>query len=272
MILRKYRKIDNIIIFDDDISERHPDYYADGLDGHLECEDEHFWFVARKEFILSRLRKYADKKSRGIDIGAGTGNVTGYLISSGYENMCVGELHKNGLAYARRYGSKELYQFDILKMTFEDEFDFVCLFDLLEHIDDEKVVLQNIRKMLHKENGKILLTVPAHQWLWSLYDNVTHHKRRYTKKDLRKKLEANGFEVIEIKYFFILIAPLLLIRRFFYPDRGGNYERYKAEHAVKNPFINKILLVLCRMENRVIDFLPNFFGGSLYAVARIAHK
>lgn len=272
MILRKYRKIDNIFIFDDDTPEQHPDYYAGGLDVHLEKEDEHFWHIVRKEFLLNRLKKHVDKKSRGIDIGAGTGNVTGYLISHGYENLCVGELHKNGLAYARRYGSKELYQFDVLKMTFEDEFDFVCLFDLLEHIDEENAVLQNIRRMLHREGGKILLTIPAHQWLWSLYDNVTHHKRRYTKKDLKKKLEVNGFEVIEIKHFFILITPLLLIRRLFYPDRGGHYEGYKAEDAVKNPVINKMLLALCRMENRVIDLLPNFFGGSLYAVARVAHK
>lgn len=271
MILRKYRKSDNIFIFDENTCEQHPDYYADGLDGHVKCENEHFWFLARKEFILSRLKKYADKESKGIDIGAGTGNVTGYLISNGYENICIGEMHQNGLEYAQRYGCKELYQFDVLKKTFDDEFDFVCLFDLLEHIDDENVVLQNICRMLHKENGKIFLTVPAHQCLWSLYDDVTHHKRRYTKKDLKKKLEANGFEVIEMKYYFMFIAPLLLMRRLFYPDRGGNYEGYKAEDAFKNPFINKILLTLCRIENRVIDFMPNFFGGSLYVVARVAN-
>lgn len=270
MILRKYKKIDNIFIFDDDTSEQHPDYYADGLDGHIQCENENFWFVARKEFLLSRLKKYVDKKSRGIDIGAGTGNVTGYLISNGYENICVGELHKNGIAYAKRYEPKALYQFDILKITFEDEFDFVCLFDLLEHIEDENVVLQNVRRMLHKEHGKIFIAAPAHQWLWSLYDNVTHHKRRYTKKDLKKILEINGFEVMEIKNYFMFITPFLLLRRLLYPDKGGKYEGYKAEDSITNPFINKVLLGLCRTENRWIDLIPNFFGGSICVVARVA--
>jgi 2-polyprenyl-3-methyl-5-hydroxy-6-metoxy-1,4-benzoquinol methylase len=268
MIIREYKKIDNVFVFDDNICENHPDYYSEGLDGHLECENKHFWFVARKEFLLSRFNKYIDEQSRGIDIGAGTGNVTGYLISNGYENICVGEMHKNGLEYARRYGSKELYQFNILKVTFDDEFDVVCLFDLLEHIEDEDMVFRNVHRMLHRGRGKIFLTVPAHKWLWSLYDKVAHHKRRYTKKYLREKLKKNGFEVIEMKYFFMSITPLLFLRGLFNPDKGGSYIGYKAEDSVTNPFINKILLWLCRGENSLIDFLPNFFGGSLYVVAR----
>jgi 2-polyprenyl-3-methyl-5-hydroxy-6-metoxy-1,4-benzoquinol methylase len=272
MIIREYKKNDDVFVFDDNVCENHPDYQADGLDGHIERENDHFWFVARKEFLLSRFKKHIDKQSRGIDIGAGTGNVTGYLISNGYKNICVGEMHSNGLEYARRYGIKELYQFDILKLTFYDEFDFVCLFDLLEHIEDENMVFRNVRQMLHRGNGKMIITVPAHQWLWSLYDKVTHHKRRYTKKDLREKLKRNDFDVIEMKYFFMFITPLLFIRAIFKPDRGGNYTGYRAEDSVKNPFINKIFRWLCRIENRLIDFIPNFFGGSLCVIARVSNS
>lgn len=272
MIIRDYRKNQDVSVFDGDICENHPDYCAEGLEGHIERQHDHFWFVARKEFLLSRFGKHIDKGSRGIDIGSGTGNVAAFLISNGYRNLCVGEMHRSGLEYARRLGIKALYQFDILKPAFEDEFDFVCLFDLLEHVDDENKVLRNACRMLHGNNGKIIITVPAHQCLWSLYDSVAHHKRRYTKNDLRKKLGENGFDVIEIKYFFMLITPLLFLRRLFMPDRGGNYAGCRAEDSVKNRLINKILLGLCRMENRLIDCLPNFFGGSLYAVARVAQR
>jgi 2-polyprenyl-3-methyl-5-hydroxy-6-metoxy-1,4-benzoquinol methylase len=271
MILREYKKINDVFVFDDDVSENHPDYFSDGLDGHIERENEHFWFVARKEFLLSRFKKYIDIQSRGIDIGAGTGNVTAYFMVNGFNNICIGEMHSNGLEYARGYGIKELYQFDILKNTFDDEFEFVCLFDILEHMKDENLVLHNVYRMLHKGSGKIIITVPAHQWLWSLYDRVAHHKRRYTKKDLIEKLEKNGFEIIEMKHFFILITPLLLLRRIFKADKGGNYTGYRAEDSIKNHFMNKILLGLCRIENRFIDFIPNFFGGSLCVVARVAN-
>ncbi len=272
MIIREYKKNNNVFIFDEDIAENHPDYYADGLDGHIKRENEHFWFVARKEFLLSRFRKHVNQGSRGIDIGAGTGNVTGYLISNGYENICVGEMHSNGLEYARRNGIKELYQFDILKVTFDNEFDFVCLFDLLEHVEDENKVLGNVCRMLHKQNGKVIITVPAHQWLWSLYDRAAHHKRRYKKKALREKIKENGFEVIEIKYFFISIVPLLFLRRIFKPDRGRDYAGHRSEDSANNRFMNKILLWFCRIENKFIDFIPNFFGGSLYVIARVKNN
>jgi len=272
MIIREYKKAGEVFIFDDHISENHPDYYAGGLDGHAECENDHFWFVARKEFLLNRFRKHIDPESRGIDIGAGTGNVTGYLISNGYKNICVGDMHRKGLDYARRYGSKELYQFDILKATFEDEFDFVCLFDLLEHIHDEDAVLQNVARMLRKGNGKVVLTVPAHQWLWSLYDRAATHKRRYSKKELRKKLMQNGFDVLEMKYFFMSIVPLLFLRSVFKPDRGLNYQGYRAEESAAHPVISNFLLWICRAENRLTDFLPNFFGGSLFVIAGVANQ
>lgn len=271
MILRKYKKMDGIFVFDD-VAEEHPDYYAGGLDGHARCENDHFWFVARKEFLLNRFKKHIDPENRGIDIGAGTGNVTGYLIGKGYKHICAGDMHQKSLDYARRYGSKELYQFDVLKATFEDEFDVVCLFDLLEHIREDDAVLRNIFRMLRKENGKIVLTVPAHSWLWSLYDRAASHKRRYSKKDLREKLVANGFDVLEMKYFFMSIVPLLFARSVLKPDRGRNYTGCRAEESATHPVVSRILLWLCRVENRLIDVLPNVCGGSLFVIARVGDR
>lgn len=272
MIIRAYKKKNDVFIFDDDISDHHPDYDAGGLDGHAECENEHFWFVARKEFLLDRFKKHIDPSSRGMDIGAGTGNVTGHLIANGYRNICVGDMHSKSIAYARRYGSRELYQFDIMKPAFENEFDFVCLFDLLEHIQDDDTVLRNVLRMLHREDGKVILTVPAHPRLWSLYDRAATHKRRYTKGTLRRKLVQNGFDILEMKYFFMSIAPLLLARSVLRPDRGRDYKGCRAEASAAHPAIGKLLLRICRTENRVIDYLPNFFGGSLFAVARAADR
>lgn len=134
-------------------------------------------------------------------------------------------------------------------------------------------VLQNVSRMLRKGDGKVILTVPAHQWLWSLYDQAATHKRRYSKKDLRKKLSQNGFEVLEMKYFFMSIVPLLFVRSVFKADRGRNYKGCRAEASAAHPVIGKILVWICRLENRLIDFLPNFCGGSLFVIARVGdHK
>jgi nucleoside-diphosphate-sugar epimerase len=117
--------------------------------GPKQQEEKHFWFLARKEFILQNAINHIQPNDKIIEIGAGTGNVARYLQKNGYENISVGEMHLNGLKYAQSYGMKECYQFDLLDTPFENEFDTVCMFDVLEHIPDDKLALENVNKMLN---------------------------------------------------------------------------------------------------------------------------
>ena len=98
--------------------------------------------MARKNFILQNFKKYIDRNSKIIEIGAGTGNVSRNLQQNGYENISVGEMHLNGLKYAKSYGMKDCYQFDLLDTPFENEFDVVCMFDILEHIPNDNEALK----------------------------------------------------------------------------------------------------------------------------------
>jgi SAM-dependent methyltransferase len=205
--------------------------------------------------------------SKIIEIGAGTGNVSRYLKMKGFTCVTVGEMHLKGLQYAKSYGIDECYQFDLLRAPFEGEFDAICLFDVLEHIDEDVRALENIRKML-TEHGYVVLTVPAHKWLWSRDDVIAGHKRRYTRKELVEKLNNIGFDVIVSRYFFISILPLLFLRRYVHKDDGTHIrqEEYLADISI-NPVFNKILLFITRVENKFNKFIPNFFGGSLFVLA-----
>ncbi|MEW5833256.1 MAG: class I SAM-dependent methyltransferase [Campylobacterota bacterium] len=268
MITREYQVIDDIKVFDNNIIEEHRDYNAQGLDNLYQAEEYHFWFIARKEFIFSQIKNIIEMTSNIIEIGAGTGNVSRYLQSHGCQNLCVGELHLNGLKYAKSYGIETCYQFDLLKSPFQEEFDGVCMFDVLEHIENNTLALQNVHTML-KSNGKIILTVPAHMWLWNRDDAIAGHKTRYTKKRLNKILEEAGFEIIISRYFFIFIVPLLWLRRLL--NRDHHKQVIKEEYTQKisiNPIINTILLFITRIENKLNNFLPNMFGGSLLIIAR----
>lgn len=268
MILKDYKELYGIKIFCKNTDENHEDYNVKGLDKLYVQEEKHFWFLARKFFILQNFRKYIDKNSKIIEVGAGTGNVSRNLQKNGYENICVGEMHINGLKYAKSYGIKECYQFDLLNIPFEKEFDTVCMFDVLEHIERDNLALQNVHKMLN-ERGNIVLTVPSHMWLWNRDDTIAGHKRRYTKKDLLEKLKENGFEIVIARYFFIFITPLLFLRRVLNKD---NRSKVKDEELNKdisiNPNLSKILLFISNIENRINKFLPNKFGGSLFIIAR----
>jgi 2-polyprenyl-3-methyl-5-hydroxy-6-metoxy-1,4-benzoquinol methylase len=268
MIIKDYREFDGIKVFHENIDDNHSDYNAKGLDNLYSQEEKHFWFIARKEFILQSLKPHVDANDKIIEIGAGTGNVARYLQKNGYENISVGEMHLNGLRYAQSYGMSECYQFDLLDAPFENEFDTVCLFDVLEHIPNDVSALQNVNKML-KENGNIVLSIPAHMWLWNRDDAIAGHKIRYTKKELVQKLENNGFEVLNARYFFISITPLLLLRRFLNKDNAA--EVRSSEHSKDismNPLLSKVLLCVSRIENKLNKFLPNWCGGSLFVIAR----
>ena len=174
----------------------------------------------------------------------------------------------NGLQYAGSYGVRERYQFDLLKAPFEDEFDTVCMFDVLEHIEDDQLALKNVQCMLNKD-GMIVLTVPAHMWLWNRDDVVAGHKRRYTKAMLNAKLEEAGFEIMVSRYFFIFIIPLLWLRTIVQRDskESVRQEEYQQELAI-HPLINKVLLGLSRFENWINHLIPNIMGGSIFVIAR----
>lgn len=268
MTILNYKEIDGIKILHEDIVEDHQDYNAKGLDSLFAQEEKHFWFITRKEFIFRYLSKSISKTSKVIEIGAGTGNVSRYLKHNGYENICVGEMHLNGLKYAKGYGIINCYQFDLLRAPFENEFDTVCMFDVLEHIENDTLALYNAHKMLN-ENGTIVLTVPAHMWLWNRDDAIAGHKIRYTKKGLEDKLKINKFDIIDARYFFISIVPLLLLRRLLNKDQKNNLSNEEHNTDISmNPILNTILLLITRLENKINKFLPNIFGGSLFIIAR----
>lgn len=268
MIVQEYKDVGGIKIFHADVDEKHSDYNAQGLDNLFAEEEKHFWFIARKEYILQNIQKYISSDKKIIEIGAGTGNVSRYLQENAYTNISVGEMHNNGLRYAKSYGIKECYQFDLLNSPFKNEFDTVCMFDVLEHIGDDDTALQNVYESL-TESGNIVLTVPSHMWLWNRDDTIAGHKTRYTKRELIKKLETNGFEILKARYFFISIVPLLLLRTFLNRDNGNDVaEREYSKDISMNPLLNKILLMISRIENKLNNFFPNIFGGSLFVIAR----
>lgn len=112
----------------------------------------------------------------------------------------------------------------------------------------------------------MVLSIPAMKSLWSMHDIDLGHKRRYSKESIKEVLESAGFEIVEIKYFFISIIPLLYIRKLLNPIKN---EPPKGDTIPKiNAILNKILIAILRLENKLISYLPNFIGGSLLVVGR----
>ena len=264
--INKPRNIDGITCFQPDIAEDHADYHAAGLDNLYAAEKDYFWFVARRERILAAFQKFVKKPAYVLEIGAGTGYVAQGILSNGYR-VAAGEMHLSGLRYARRNGIEECYQFDLFKPPFENKFDAIGMFDVLEHLEDDVLALRQVSKML-KPDGLILVTVPAHQWLWNRDDAIAAHKVRYGKRKLNQVFEQAGLQVLEARFFFIAILPLLYLRRLLNRDSGEEVTDNERIIDIRiNPLLNKLLLGLSRLENTLSNWIPNLAGGSLLLVA-----
>lgn len=192
--------------------------------------------------------------------------MTKMLIDAGYD-ASAGEIHTSGLNYARNYGVSNCFQFDLLRTPFVKEFDTIGMFDVLEHLDDEKAALDAVSMSL-KPQGKLILTVPAYNFLWNRSDAVAYHKRRYTRKYINELLSANGYKILKTKYFFASLVPLLILRRFINKDDGSPVKKDEHGNEIKQSVIlNALLNIVLSVEFLLFKLIPLPFGGSIIVVA-----
>jgi SAM-dependent methyltransferase len=228
-------------------------------------EDGFWWFEARNDIIEWAMAKWCAGASSFLEIGCGTGFVSS-RIARAFPNVDIsaGELFPEGLRFvSQRLPAATIYQLDARRMPFRKEFDVVGAFDVVEHIDEDDKVFQEIYKAL-KPSGVILLTVPQHPFLWSEFDTYGHHKRRYTRRQLKERLENAGFEILALRSFVSLLFPLQLVTR----CRSCAQFDIEAEFRI-SPLMNRSLGTVMRVESALIRAGISFpFGGSLLAVAR----
>lgn len=238
----------------------------------FKMEQKHFWHVGRREIILDVLRRNIPNlmKSRMLEVGCGNGSVLAFLKNNGIE-IEGGDIFTEGLTFCRqRVNSVPLYQLDVMGLPFRDEFDIVGLFDVLEHIDDDSRALAEIRQTL-KRRGILLMTVPAHRFLWSYFDERSNHKRRYGRTELIAKLEQAGFTIKKVSYYMFFLFPLLAAIRLI-----GNIKQHKDDKQIRVsasletktvPILNELLLGLLRLEKFLLRYFNLPFGASLVILA-----
>jgi SAM-dependent methyltransferase len=190
---------------------------------HLpEQEERSFWFRGRSRLIAWALADYFPAAQSFFELGCGTGVVLRAL----HERLpglalAGGEPFAAGLDVARaRLPDVPLYQLDGRRLPFEEEFDAAGAFDVLEHVDDDESVLRQLHQAV-KPGGGLLVSVPQHPWLWSPVDDYSRHRRRYTARDLVRRVEASGFRVLRRTSFVSLLLPVVALSRRRARARGG---------------------------------------------------
>lgn len=238
----------------------------------FEMEQKHFWHVGRREIILDVIERNVPKLQniRMLEVGCGNGSVLAFLRQNGI-NIEGGDIFLEGLKFCRqRVDSVPLYQLDVLALPFSQEFDMIGLFDVLEHIEDDERALAEMNRAL-KAGGKLILTVPAHKFLWSRHDEASHHKRRYSRMELIAKLECYGFTVNKATYYMFFLFPVLAVMRLLsrlFRNKKHEKDDIKTSLELKTiAVINDVFLASLRLEKYLIRHLNLPFGASLLVLA-----
>jgi SAM-dependent methyltransferase len=229
-----------------------------------ELDDRHWWYRARRDILADLIRREAmpPAKARILEIGCGTGHNLEMLARFGKVDALELDDEARGIAQ-RRLGRKVMSApLPELAGVSDRHYDLIAALDVIEHIDDDSAALAAIAGKLNV-GGKLVMTVPAHAWMWSAHDVVNHHKRRYSKAALRRLIEGSPLRVEKLGYFNSLLFPLAVAERLSSKLRGKD----NADVRLPAAPLNAALEAVFAAERHLVGRLPLPPGLSLFAVA-----
>lgn len=247
-------------------------YPDDGHSNSLAVEHNSFWFKHRNHCIIQSMHSFPPADTV-FDIGAGNGYVSFGLKSAGFD-VAVVEPGLQGAMNARDRGLDP-----VVCSTVEDagfyphSIPAIGIFDVLEHIENETGFLETAKELLIP-NGRLYITVPAYNFLWSVDDDYAGHFRRYTVDSLALLLESLGFRIDFKTYIFsILPLPIFIFRTLpcKVALRTVSKTDRKRKELTQNEFLFQKLLdwaFLCELR-RLRNKMTIPFGGSCLVVARL---
>jgi SAM-dependent methyltransferase len=229
-----------------------------------ELDDRHWWYRARRRIIAELIRREAHPPpdAKILEIGCGTGHNLAMLAGFGHVDGL--ELDEEARALSEKRLGRTVMSAPLPELAGvpDRHYDLIGAFDVIEHIDDDRAALASIAAKL-RPGGKFVMTVPAHQWMWSAHDVVNHHKRRYSRTRLKALLESSPMRLEKIGYFNSLLFPLAVAERAASKLRGKESADVKLPPAPLNIVLEKAFAA----ERYLVGRLPLTPGLSLFAVA-----
>lgn len=231
----------------------------------------HWWFAARREILRSQISRLSLPPNADIlEIGSGTGANLDLLAEFG--NVVGLEMRAEAIALAERRRADSAQNISMRQGTCPEDlptsqkFDLICLFDVLEHIEQDSESLAKLALLL-KPAGTLMLTVPAYPWMWGPHDVHLHHKRRYNKRSLSDRCAYAGLSISRMSHFNTLLFPLAVLGRMLEKITGRNTSATETPPAP----INALLRSLFALERHILARTRLPFGLSLLLLARPHH-
>jgi SAM-dependent methyltransferase len=236
----------------------------------VELEENHFWFVGRRRIFFHLL----DRELRGrsglkvLDVGCGAGGMLEPLSRYGEVTGIDTSPELVALCRERGFGGVSVASAYDLPVAARSV-DLITLFDTIEHVPDDGRALAECRRAL-APGGLLFLSVPAYQLLYANNDRVAHHQRRYSARQLRRKLVTAGLHPSRVTYFNTLLFPVILptvlakkaSERWSDPGETTNLSHHPPAA------LNRLLAATMSSERRLLSRFDLPFGHSIIAIAR----
>lgn len=236
------------------------------LEKLLEIDRYHFWFLGRRKLVDDLLSCVGGRGTlRVLDLGSGAGTNAERMSARGNQVTAVDFLPAGLDALRQRAPRVAVVQASAEAVALRQEsFDVVMLLDVIEHLDDERVLREAARLLC--PGGAVVVTVPAFAWLWSYRDDAAGHKRRYSRRLLEQRLTAAGFRIERFRYYQCLLFPLAVLTRL----AGKRDARLRDIEDVPPSMVNRLFSLINSLEVFMGKVIRWPWGSTLAAVARKA--
>lgn len=235
-------------------------------DNMAKLDEQHWWYVARRDILdrLIRRRITLPEGARILEIGCGTGHNLPMLGQFGEVDAIEIDAAARDMASQRLGKPVMASPLPSLEGVADGSYDLVAILDVLEHIEADRDALLGIAAKL-KPGGRILITVPAHPWMWSAHDVVNHHKRRYTRRTLRAVIVSAGLRLDMLRWFNSLLFPVAAGARL----AGRLFGKQGGDDTLPPRPVNFLFGKIFALERHAIGRLPMTPGVSLAAIVSV---
>ncbi|MDR6114282.1 SAM-dependent methyltransferase [Sphingomonas sp. SORGH_AS870] len=227
-------------------------------------DSTHWWYRARRDILADYLTRYGKLpgEARILEIGCGTGHNLPMLAGFGTVDAIEIDPAAREIASERLGKPVGAAPLPELPGIERGAYDLIAVLDVVEHIEDDVAALAAMKSCL-KPGGKILIAVPAHQWMWSAHDVVNHHHRRYSKATLVSAIEKAGLRPRKLTYFNSLLFPLAAAARI----AGRLTGRDDSDDSPPPAPLNKAFEAIFRLERHLVGRAPMTPGVSIVTLA-----
>ena len=238
-------------------------------DNMAKLDEQHWWYVARRDVLdrLIRRRLALPEGARILEIGCGTGHNLPMLRQFGEVDAIEIDEAARDLASQRLGKPVMAHPLPSLEGVADGTYDLVAILDVLEHIEEDRDALLGIKRKL-KPGGRILITVPAHPWMWSAHDVVNHHKRRYTRRTLKAVIAAAGLRLDMLRWFNSLLFPAAAGARL----AGRLFGKEGGDDTLPPKQVNFLFGKIFALERHAIGRWPMTPGVSLAAIVSVPER